>query len=210
MTDIVPFTDNIRDLSNEMGYQFEFVCERCGNGHRAPFVTDKIAKGKGLLRAAGSLTGGRLANLGYAADWIDRSTNSPAKDRALLQSMQTVEGQFRQCRGCGDWMCTAVCWNHEVGQCLTCSPSVADELSRAQAAAQVEQMHTQARDVDWTKDLDIQTRVQLQCPACQASLTGGKFCPECGHQLKAATECANCGTERAPGAKFCAECGTPA
>jgi hypothetical protein len=210
MSGMVPFTDNIRDLSNDNGYQFEFVCERCGNGHRAPFIADKVARGRNLLRAVGSITGGRIADLGYASQWLDRSTNSPAKDRALQQSMQAVAGKFRQCRGCGNHMCVDVCWNHDVGQCLTCSPSVADELSRAQAAAQVEQLHTRTREVDWTRDLDLQTRVQLQCPSCSASITGGKFCPECGHQLKVSTECANCGTPRPPGAKFCAECGTPA
>jgi hypothetical protein len=37
MADIVPFTDNYVDLSNDSGYQFEFRCERCGNGYRSPF-----------------------------------------------------------------------------------------------------------------------------------------------------------------------------
>jgi hypothetical protein len=207
MSSIVPFTDNIRDLSNETGYQFEFVCERCGNGYRAPFVPDKVAKGRNILRAVGSITGGRLADLGYASQMLDRSTNSPAKDRALQQSVESVIGEFRQCRGCGNWVCRDVCWNDEVGQCLNCSPSVADELSRAQAAAQVEQMHAKTREIDWTSDVDLQTRVKLQCPSCQASITGGKFCPECGSQIKPAGECANCGTEVKPGTKFCPECG---
>jgi hypothetical protein len=209
MAQIVPFTDNIRDLSNDQGYQFEFVCERCGNGYRSPFQADKVAKGRGLLRAVGQVAGGRLADLGYAADMLDRSTNSSAKDRAMAAAGQAVAGHFRQCRGCGQWVCDAVCWNAEIGQCLTCSPNVADELSRAQAAAQVQQLHEKALEVDWTKGLDMETRAKVQCPHCSASITGGKFCPECGQALAARAECVTCGTTL-DGAKFCPECGTKA
>jgi len=42
---LIAFTDNFSDLSNQDGYQFEFRCERCGNGHRSPFQRDKVATG---------------------------------------------------------------------------------------------------------------------------------------------------------------------
>lgn len=67
MPPIIPFTDNIDDLSNERGYQFEFYCERCGNGYRSPFQDDLKAKGVGLLRAAGGLLGGSLGNVALGA-----------------------------------------------------------------------------------------------------------------------------------------------
>src|ERR1043166_2547068 len=119
MSAIIPFTDNYRDLSNDRGYQFEFVCERCGNGYRSPFQTDKGAGGKGLLKGLGRLTGGALQNLGYATDEIiDRSTNSSAKDKALGAAVDAVKDQFHQCRNCGNWVCEPVCWNPEIGQCL--------------------------------------------------------------------------------------------
>lgn len=210
VSEIVPFTDNIRDLSNENGYQFEFVCERCGNGYRAPFVNDVVARGRRLLGAVGQFTGGRIADLGNAAGWLDRSTNSPQKDRAMQESVVAVRDQFKQCRGCGNWVCVNVCWNDDIGQCLNCSPNVADELSRAQAEAQVEQLREKTREVDWTKNLDLTTRAKVQCPSCSASIDGGKFCPECGAPLAAKTECGGCGSQLVAGAKFCAECGTKA
>jgi hypothetical protein len=139
---LVPFTDNFNDLSNLNGYQFEFHCERCGNGYRSPFQANRKEQGRGLLRAAGSLVGGKASELANVAEqWqYDRGTNSKAKDKALAHAVESVRDEFRQCRGCGDWVCVAVCWNHEVGQCLVCSPSVAEEVSRAQAAAQKDQI----------------------------------------------------------------------
>lgn len=212
MTDIVPFTDNFNDLSNTDGYQFEFRCERCGNGYRSPFQRNPVAAGGKILRGLGSLNNkwGIADRLGHAStEMVDRFTGSAAKDKALRSAVEAVSPHFAQCRGCGDWACRDVCWNEEIGQCLNCSPSVADELSRAQAAAQVQQIKEKAREVDWTKDLDIATRAKVACPHCSASISGGKFCPECGGNLQAASECTNCGTTL-EGAKFCPECGQKA
>jgi membrane protease subunit (stomatin/prohibitin family) len=210
MGDIVPFTDNYDDLSNTQGYQFEFHCERCGNGYRSPFVADVKEKGRGVLRAAGSMFGGKLSGLSNAAESLNwnRGTNSKAKDEALRNAVEAVKDQFKQCRGCGNWVCVDVCWNPEIGQCVVCSPFVAEEISRAQAAAQVEQIREKVREKDWTADLDLTSRAKVQCPSCHATVEGGKFCPECGEKLAKATFCAECGAEQKEGAKFCAECGT--
>ena len=126
MAEIVAFTDNIRDLSNHEGYQFEFVCERCGNGYRSPY-REHQGEGPGPAPAASSLLGNRiqsLNNISNAAETMsyDRGTNSPQKDKAMKEAVEAVKDKFKQCRGCGNWVCVPVCWNHEVGQCLTCSP----------------------------------------------------------------------------------------
>jgi hypothetical protein len=209
MAGIVPFTDNFSDLSNGQGFQFEFQCERCGNGYRSPFVKDKKEMGRGLLRGAGSLLGGKVAALSNAAETLDwnRGTNSAAKDKALEEAIEAVRDEFKQCRGCGNWACVTVCWNHDVGQCLTCSPSVAEEVSRAQAEAQREQIWEKAKEKDWTADLDLQTRAKVTCGACGAKIDGGKFCSECGQATAKSVFCTNCGTEEKGGAKFCSECG---
>lgn len=212
MSDLVPFTDNFRDLSNAEGYQFEFVCERCGNGYRSPYVADVKERGKGMLRAAGGMFGGRLQSLSTAAQNLswDRGTNSKAKDKALAEAVEAVLPQFKQCKGCGNWVCLDVCWNDEIGQCVTCSPLVAEEISRAQAAAQVEQIREKTRQHDWTSELDLTTRAKVQCPECGAAVEGGKFCPGCGAKLAKTAFCTGCGAEMKEGAKFCAECGTKA
>lgn len=210
MTGIIPFTDNYDDLSNPDGYQFEFHCERCGNGYRSPFQPDIKEKGRGFLRAAGDLFGGGLGELSDAADSMnwDEGTNSKAKDKALAEAVEAVRDEFVQCRGCGDWVCKSVCWNAEIGQCVTCSPVVAEELSRAQAAAQIEQIQEKVKETDWTKDLNIGTRTKVKCPSCNASVDGGKFCPECGEKLAKTGFCSECGATLNEDAKFCPECGT--
>jgi hypothetical protein len=212
MSELVPFTDNFADLSNYEGYQFEFFCERCGNGYRSPYVPDVKEKGRGLLRAAGGLFGGMSQSLSQAAEALsyDRGTNSKAKDKALHEAVEAVRPQFQQCRGCGNWVCIQVCWNAEIGQCVTCSPFVGEEISKAQAAAQVEQIREKAREHDWTSELDLTTRAKVTCPSCGAAVDGGKFCPECGEKLAKTSFCSNCGAEMKDGAKFCAECGTKA
>jgi DNA-directed RNA polymerase subunit M/transcription elongation factor TFIIS len=209
MGQIVAFTDNINDLSNEGGFQFEFVCERCGNGYRSPYMVNNKERGRGLLRSAGSLFGGKLAEISGAAEQIgfDRASNSAAKDKAMKTAVEAVRDEFRQCRNCGNWVCAAVCWNDEIGQCLTCSPSVAETLSAAQAAAQVQQIQEKAQTVDWTADLDVKQRAKVKCPHCGASVEGGKFCPECGKALSLRVFCGNCGAEMEAGKKFCSECG---
>ena len=131
MSQIVPFTDNFSDLSNLEGYQFEFHCERCGNGYRSPYVKNIKEQGRGFLRAANSLLGGKLNQISGAAETLsyDRGTNSKQKDKALADAVEAVKDQFKQCRGCGNWVCVAVCWNAEVGQCSMCSPFVTEEIS---------------------------------------------------------------------------------
>jgi len=83
-----------------------------------------------------------------------------------------------------------------------------DEISRAQAAAQVEQIRSKTREKDWTEELDLTTRAKVNCPQCGAAVDGGKFCPECGGKLAKVLFCTNCGAEQKEGTKFCSECGT--
>jgi hypothetical protein len=210
VANLVPFTNNFRDLSNLEGYQFEFHCERCGNGFRSAFRRDKVEMGRGVLRAVGGLLGGKLNELAYATDrWrYDQATNSPGKDRALAAAVEEVTDKFKQCRGCGDWMCVVQCWNDDIGQCLRCSPSVAEEVSRAQAAAQRDQIWQAAQQRDWTEHVNVDTRAVLNCPSCGIKAAGGKFCSSCGSSLSVAVKCGGCGfAGNAPGAMFCAECG---
>lgn len=210
VADVVPFTDNFSDISNTQGYQFEFRCERCGNGYRSAFQRDAVETGRGVLRAVGSFFGGKLQDLSYSADqWrYDRATNSAAKDRALAAAVKEISPSFRQCRGCSDWMCADQCWNTEIGQCLRCSPSVAEEISRAQASAQRDQIWDRARDRDWTRDLDLDTRAHLTCPSCGVKAEGGKFCAACGSSLAPTVHCTECGKPSTAGAVFCGDCGT--
>ncbi len=205
----IPFTDNYSDLSNNDGYQFEFRCERCGNGYRSAFQRDAVSFGQGLLRAAGSLFGGKVQDLGYAADsMLNRQTNSAAKDRALARAVEQIAPQFTQCRGCGDWVCRDVCWNDEVGQCVRCSPRIHDELGGLQAEARRRQVRERLESTNLTASMDVAAAAVVSCPTCGARTAGGKFCSECGSALATTVTCPSCQAENRSSAKFCAECGT--
>ncbi|MET7396501.1 zinc ribbon domain-containing protein [Dactylosporangium sp. NPDC005572] len=210
MSALVPFTDNVRDLSNTQGYQFEFRCERCGNGHRSAFKRDSVETGKKVLRAAGHVLGGFTQRVSRTVDqWqYDRTSNSPAKDRALAEAVERARQEFRQCRGCGDWMCAAMCWNDEIGQCLRCAPVVAEEVARAQAAAQRDQIRERAQQADWTAEVDMSARAVVACPSCGTRADGGRFCSACGSSLAPRVRCDGCGSEgNRIGALFCMDCG---
>lgn len=179
MSEVVPFTDNIRDLSNRDGFQFEFRCERCGNGYRSAFQRDVVQTGQTIARGVGRLLGGSLGNLGYAAEsLLDRSTNSSGKDRAMRQAVAEIAPRFQQCRGCGSWVCVDVCWNGEVGQCARCSPVVTEELAQLQAEARRRQLRERLDTVDMVGGLPLAQQAQPRCHGCGAQSTGGKFCAE--------------------------------
>jgi len=208
MTDHVPFTDNFVDLSNTDGYQFEFRCERCGNGYRSAFRRDPRAAGQKLARGLSGLFGGSLAEIGSVADrLLDRGTNSQAKDEALRSATAEIAPRFHQCRGCGDWVCADVCWNEQVGQCARCSPVMTEELAQLQAEARRRQLQERLETVDLVAGVQLGRQAQPRCPNCGAQAHGGKFCGECGESLVSTRVCSSCASENPAGARFCSECG---
>lgn len=209
MSDLVPFTDNFSDLSNPDGYQFEFRCERCGNGYRSAFRSDPRAAGQRLARGIGNLFGGQVSQFTSMADrLLDRGTNSPAKDQALRAATAEIAPKFHQCRACSDWVCDDVCWNDGVGQCVRCSPIAVEELAQLQAEARRRQVQERLETVDLVGGVDLKSQARPRCGACGAQSHGGKFCGECGSPLVVVATCTGCGSENPSGARFCSSCGT--
>src|SRR5882762_10145787 len=54
----IAFTRNYTDHSNDTGYQFEFHCDKCGNGYRSTFHASALGVGAKLAKGLGSLFGG--------------------------------------------------------------------------------------------------------------------------------------------------------
>jgi hypothetical protein len=204
----IEFVQNYDDLSTDLGFQFKFHCDRCGNGFQSRFIGNKVGMAGGFLRAAGGLLGGVLGNAGNSAYEIQRAVGGSAHDNALREAVEDIKPLFNQCRRCGKWTCKEVCWNNEKGLCKNCAPVLAEELASAQAVAGQEQIFEKARLSDQTQGLDVTVQTAAQCPSCGAATTGAKFCAECGTSLAAKTHCTECGAELKAGAKFCAECGT--
>jgi uncharacterized OB-fold protein len=169
---------NYADKSTDEGFQFEFYCDRCGQGYRSQFKPFSWGKISGAAEAVSDLFGGvglfgKTADLTGGASDVRRDS---AQDEAFLEAVGEVKPYFVQCPRCANWVCLDNCWNARRGLCQDC----ASGLKTSPAS----------------------------CPKCGASHPPkAKFCPECGASLKVATHCSQCGAKFQPGAKFCAECG---
>ena len=89
-----PFTKNFTDHSNNSGYQFEFHCDKCGNGFRSTFQTSTLGVAAGLLKAAGSIFGGRLSSVGYGADNLKDALRGPQWDTAYQEAVAEIRPKF--------------------------------------------------------------------------------------------------------------------
>lgn len=203
----VAFTANNRDHSNDTGYQWEFLCDKCGNGVMTSFQASKMGMASGFLKAAGGLLGGRLSSLGHAGDQIKDTLRGKARDEAFAKAVEEGKKSFKQCSRCGHWVCPEHCWNHKAGLCESCAPDLEEEAAAARATAVKEQVWEKARNTNLVADVNIAQAAPATCPSCGAKAAGSKFCPECGKPLSAKVKCAQCGKEAQAGTKFCPDCG---
>ena len=218
------FTKNHRDHSNDTGFQFEFFCDKCGNGYRSSFKHNAIGVGAAVLRAAGAIFGGAAYRAGWGAEHVKDAFRGPAWDKAFQEAINECRARFRQCTLCGKWVCPEVCWNHARSLCEDCAPNPHEHAPMVQAQAAVEQMREQVRNHDQLAGMDLGGRplsapAVLHCVTCQSPLaTDARFCASCGTQVPAVADsaaqarrfCETCGNRLDPSARFCAGCGRPA
>jgi hypothetical protein len=135
MAALIPFTSNYTDVSTYEGYQFEFHCQRCGNGYRSAFRHSVTGFGGRMAALGGGLLGGeigaRVQEVGLLAQWDRSSTRGATNDKRLLEASEDVAGHFVQCRGgCAEWVCRDVCWDGRAGCCARCVPAPAVDPAR--------------------------------------------------------------------------------
>ena len=212
MSEKIEFTRNYNDLSTDSGFQFEFNCNKCGNGYRTKFQTFAAGTISNILDTAGSIFGGIFNSASDVSDRVKSATWQKAKDEAFIKATQEISGDFVQCPRCSSYVCREQCWNTKRGLCKQCAPDLGVEMSAAQASRSVEEVWAHAAMAEEDKKLakeNWRDTIRASCPKCEAPLqTNAKFCPECGEELKAKKHCTNCGALITPETKFCAECGT--
>ena len=211
----IAFTRNYRDHSNDTGYQFEFFCDKCGNGYRSSFQASALGVGSKILQGLGSLFGGsKLSSMGYAADHMKDGLRGGAWDSAFQKAIDEIKPKFHQCTRCGHWVCPEVCWNEARQLCEGCAPDLAEEAAHHQAHIASQQIAEKMRETDLVGNVDVQQPMLGACPHCSSRLVpGAKFCAGCGKPVgggAAKVFCTGCGTQLPPGGRFCASCGTPA
>lgn len=204
---LIQFTRNHSDHSTDKGYQFEFFCDRCGNGFMTEFKPSAAGYAVSAMRAAGDLLGGVFGSAASSTYEIERAVQGPGHDKAFQAAVEEAKPNFRQCPKCTKWVCLVQCWNQKRGLCYECAPNVETEMAAAQAQLTIQQMQEKLKTQDMTKDLDVTSEAVALCPSCGARTAGSKFCPECGKPLHTKSECSRCGTKLEAGAKFCPECG---
>ena len=185
---LIQFTRNYRDLSTDAGFQFEFYCDRCGNGYQTEFQASALGTATNVLDAASNLFGGVLGKAANVARGVRSAGWEKAHDNAFDEAVEEAKPHFHKCKRCGKWV-DDDCWNNQRSLCKDCAPDMQEEMSSIQAEAAI----TDARE---------------KCPHCGAKAGSGKFCQECGKPLAAEKFCKNCGAKMEADAKFCAECGT--
>jgi hypothetical protein len=204
---LIQFTRNHQDQSTDSGFQFEFYCDRCGNGYQTRFEASAAGTLTSALDAANSLLGGVFGGVTNAAHTVRSAGWQKARDDAFTRAVQEAQPHFHKCKRCGHWV-DDDCWNNERGLCKDCAPDLQEEFSSIQVDAAINDARMKASQVDYVQPDTFKQTVVGSCPHCGAKVSGGKFCPNCGKPLAATKFCTNCGATLPADSKFCAECGT--
>jgi len=204
---MIQFTRNHSDHSTDRGFQFEFFCDKCGNGYMTEFRPAASGVVRDALDVASGFLGGIFGRASDAAGRVHSAGWSKGRDKAFAAGIEEAKPHFKQCKRCGQWVCLEVCWNDERGLCKSCAPDLEAEYTVAQEEAAVEQARNVARDATYVTKEKFDKKVVGTCPSCGGRLTGGKFCPECGGPVVAEKPCASCGEAMPAASKFCPACG---
>lgn len=212
MTQKIEFTRNYNDLSTDRGFQFEFFCDRCGNGVRSSFKASATGLASGVADAASSLLGGLFSSASDLTHRVHSAAYEKGHDDAFVAAVRELQGQFVQCPRCSSWVCRDRCWNTQRGLCKDCAPDLGVEASAAQSSRTVEEIWAHSKmaeaDREMLTEKSWREGMVASCPECEAPLPSNvKFCPEFGAKIKAEGKCPACGEKVIPASKFCPECG---
>ncbi len=91
MSESIQFTRNYEDKSTDQGFQFEFFCDRCGNGYRTRFRPFAAGMVSGVLDTASSLLGGILSRAADVGNSVSSANRERAHDQAFLEAAQELK-----------------------------------------------------------------------------------------------------------------------
>ncbi len=206
---LIKFTRNHQDKCTDNGFQFEFYCDRCGNGYESTFQGSATGMVSGALDTAANIFGGIFGAAAQIGDRAHSVAWQQHKDAAFAKAIDEVKPHFVQCRRCGKWVCKEVCWNKDRGMCKECAPDLEQEYSAAQTDAAIQQAREVAKTATYVTADKFKNTIVATCPSCGADVKGGKFCPECGKPVSQNKFCKECGKPIQGAVKFCPECGAP-
>ena len=191
---------NYKDISPNTGdvgagFQFEFVCESCGDTWKSPFKPYRTGQAAGLFRRFGyifnefakiSAVSDIVFKIGRAGGTTIETTGTKPKAQALEEAIATARQRYEQCSNCHTWVC-ANCYDESRRICIKCETKTGGSAyggGESPAAS------------------------ALACPNCQTPSQGGRFCHECGFDMASTHKsCPSCSATMAREARFCTDCG---
>ena len=145
---LIQFTRNYRDLSTDTGFQFEFFCDRCGNGYQTEFQASTLGTVTSALDAASNLFGGVFGSAANAARNVRSAGWEKAHDNAFATAVEEAKPHFHKCKRCGHWV-DDDCWNTARTLCKDCAPDLQEEFSSIQVDAAINDARMKASQVSY-------------------------------------------------------------
>ncbi len=209
MVELKEFVKNYRDLSDDNGFQFEFFCDRCGNGYKSQYKSYTLAKVSSALSMASKFLGdifGKGADVAKEAKSFQWHSEH---DKAFFEAVEAAKPHFHRCPGCQQWVCFK-CWNDEASLCLNCAPRLVTETAKLKTKSEIEAaqryFEEKVRKGGFIERVKKAEQTTVVCPNCGKPTRPGKFCELCGAPLTKRF-CPNCGAEVSLNARFCSNCG---
>ena len=201
------FTRNFTDHSNDLGFQFEFHCDKCGNGVRSSFVTNKAGVAAGLMGAASSLFGGFLGSAANASRQMKDMLRGPAWDEAFAKAAAECRPRFKQCNRCGAWVCPGSASTTSAASARAVRPTSRRKPPPRRPRPPCHRSTRRSRR-------SIRPAASTPTPAAPPPVPTAARPPapessarSAGQSLASDAPCAKCGAMVAAMAKFCPECG---
>ena len=191
--------NNYRDVSTPVGdvgagFQFEFICESCGDTWRTPFKPYRAGSATGIFRRFGylfnefakiSVISETIYRLGRAGGTSIEVTGAKAKVAALEEAQALAAQRYEKCSNCRTMVC-GNCYDEATQRCIKCD--------------RVQGMGSQSGTPA--------SASATVCPNCQTPSQGGRFCHECGFDMASTHKsCPACSATMPRQARFCTDCG---
>jgi hypothetical protein len=190
---------NYRDISTPpgdvgAGFQWEFVCESCGDTWKTAFKPYRAGQAAGIFRRFGYLFNefykiGALSDIvfkvGRATGGSVEVSGGKPKAAAFEEALAQARDRYHKCSNCRTMVCDN-CWSERDELCIKCEKTggIGPESVAAPASS------------------------AMACANCQTPSQGGRFCHECGFDMASTHKsCPSCGTTMPRQARFCTDCG---